>query len=134
MPNAANRAKSKWNSTNYDQIKVSVRPEIATAFKAACAAAGLSIAGVLSKFMAEYGAATATIPTDKKTSSPSLSVKKNRSSMVRKLALQLEQILEVEQQVMDNIPENLYNAGLYDEVEERVGLIEEAIVILNDLY
>ena len=56
MSSAVSIAKAKWNATNYVQVKVSVRPEIAAALKAAYAAAGVSMAGKLSQFMAEYGA------------------------------------------------------------------------------
>jgi hypothetical protein len=37
------------------QVKVSVRAETASAFKAACDAEGLSMASVLTQFMGRYG-------------------------------------------------------------------------------
>ena len=60
MSDLATKAKARWNAANYVQLKVSVRPEIAAAFKAACAASGVSMAGELSRFMAEYSATPGT--------------------------------------------------------------------------
>jgi hypothetical protein len=54
LSKAANQAKTKWNSENYTQVKAYVAPEIASAFKAACAAAGVSMNSKLSQFMADY--------------------------------------------------------------------------------
>ena len=54
MSNSKNQAKTRWNSKNYKQVKVSVEPEIASSFKIACIKAGYSMASVLSEFMAKY--------------------------------------------------------------------------------
>ena len=134
MSSAATRAKAKWNSANYNQVKISINPVLASSFRAACAAAGVSIASVLSQFMAEYSATKAMQHADKKTSEVSLSTKKKRSITVRKLTYQLEQIREAEEQSMENIPENLRSAGPFEEAEERIRLMEEAIEILECLY
>jgi len=50
-------AKNQRNAcakAKYTQVKVSVDPGIASAFKEACAAANVSMAAELSKFMADY--------------------------------------------------------------------------------
>jgi len=134
LSSAATRAKAKWNSANYDQVKISVNPALASSFRAACAADGVSIASVLSQFMAEYSATEAIQYATKKTSTVSLSTKKKRSSTVRKLTCQLEQVREAEEQSMENIPENLRSAGPFEESEERIRLMDEAIEILEELY
>lgn len=137
LSSAANKAKTKWNSANYDQVKISINPVVASSFRAACAAAGVSIASVLSQFMVEY-TATEVIQhaqhASKKTLAISLSTRKKRSSTVRKLIYQLEQVREAEEQSMENIPENLRSAGPFEEAEERIHLMDEAIEILEGLY
>ena len=134
ISNAASKARAKWNSVNYDQVKVSVYPEIASSFKAACIASGVSMASVLSQFMTEYGATTVAKRSEKKASLSSLSTKKNRSNTVRKLTHMLIQVRDAEEEVMDNIPENLRGAGLFDEVDERIQSLSEAIDILESIY
>jgi hypothetical protein len=46
----------------------------------------------------------------------------------------LEQVRDAEEQAMENIPENLRSAGPFDEAEERVQSMDEAIAILEGLY
>jgi len=50
----SNTVKDRWNASHYTQIKVSVNPDTATAFKEACAVNGVSMASILSEFMDEY--------------------------------------------------------------------------------
>ena len=134
MPNAANSAKTRWNAANYTQIKASVRPEIAAAFKAACAAAEVSIAGELSRFMAEYAsAAESREPAKRKAANPVLT-KKRRSSMVSEMIRKLEQVRDAEEQAMENTPENLRGSANFEASEERIPLMEDAIDILERLY
>jgi hypothetical protein len=54
LSSSANKAKTKWNVEHYKQVKVSVNPAVAAAFKFVCESAGVSMAGVLSSFMAQY--------------------------------------------------------------------------------
>jgi hypothetical protein len=50
----SNQTKQKWNAVHYTQVKVSVKPEVAKAFKEACVVNGVSQAAVLSDFMIKY--------------------------------------------------------------------------------
>ena len=135
MPNAATRAKAKWNSANYTAIKVSVRPEIAAAFKDACANAGVSMAGEISRFMAEYAAAPVTHKTSAKAATVDLvSTKKKRGKTVRSLVATLWQVRDAEEQAMENTPESLRGTENYEASEERVSSMDEALAILEDLY
>jgi uncharacterized protein (DUF4415 family) len=54
MGKTSNIAKQKWNSAHYVQIKAHIKPEIASAFKAACTASGTTMASELSAFMEEF--------------------------------------------------------------------------------
>lgn len=135
LSDAANRAKAKWNSANYTQIKVSVYPDVAASFKASCAAAGSSMASVLSQFMTEYSAGMAGQKPHKKTvSSDMVSTKKKRSKSVGGLIRILEQVRDAEEQAMANTPENLQGAENYQASEERMPLLDEALDILERIY
>jgi len=114
---------------------VSVRPEIATAFKAACAAAGASMAGELSRFMAEYGAKPPNQDIGrKKTEVNPVSTKKKRGKTVRGLIDMLEQVKAAEERAMENTPENFRESENFEASEERVSSIDEALDILERLY
>jgi len=129
MSNAAIGAKQRWNTAHYTQVKVSVSPEIASAFKAACAASNVSMAGALSRFMADYGktAATHKKPTDYAT-------KRQRRAAVRSLIQQLDQIKDAEERYRDNIPGNLRSSAVFDAADQCTSLLEEAIDILGSIY
>lgn len=132
MSNATTRAKAKWNTANYIQIKVSAYPEIADAFKAACKSAGVSMASELSRFMAEYSAA----PISKKAAvaSKSTFTKKKRRNTVRMVIRQLEQVRDAEEQAMDNTPDSFRESDNFAASEESLSKLEEAIGILEDIY
>jgi len=134
-PNPATEAKKRWNAKNYTQIKISVSKEVASTFKAACTVAEVSIAGVLTQFMVEYGAVE-TMPKPCKETAPALSPpsKKKRDSAIREAISKLKWAYEAEEQSMENIPDNLRGAGNYEASEERVALMEEALDILERLY
>jgi len=51
MGKTSNQAKQQWNAKNYVQIKISIAPDIAAAFKAKCAAAGVSVTSELIRLM-----------------------------------------------------------------------------------
>ena len=136
MPNIASKAKARWNAANYAQVKVSVRPDIADAFKAACAAAGISMAGELSRFMAEYAVMTTPAKTVsmKTKETDSVSTMKKRRNTVRAVKALLEQVKDAEEQFIGNAPENLQNAPIYEKAGEYVEVLENIIEQLGDIY
>ena len=135
LSNAANKAKTKWNSAHYEQIKVSVGKDVAASFKSACAAAGVSMASVLSQFMAEYADTQANQKTSKKTETLDfVSTKKKRSNTVSGLIGKLELVRDAEERAMENTPENFRGTGSFEASEERIPLMEEALDILERLY
>jgi hypothetical protein len=74
-------------------VKVSVKPEIAAAFKSACAAGGASMAGVLSRCMSEYaGIAVKSAALPKQ-----LDTRPGRRQAVRKVAQLIETIRDAEE-------------------------------------
>jgi hypothetical protein len=136
MTNAATRAKARWNAANYVQIKVSVRPNIADAFKTTCAANGVSIAGALSQFMAGYAAAAATNKAfgTKTEAADSVSTMKKRRKAVRSVAALLEQVRDAEERFIANAPENLQCAPIYETAEQYVSVLDDVIEQLGEIY
>jgi hypothetical protein len=130
MGNTSTYAKQQWNARNYTQVKVSLKPEAAAAFKAACAASNETIAGVLSKFMEQYCKTAA----PKGGYSPDLSSRRQRRTAVRSLICQLERIRDGEEQYMNNIPDNLQGSSVFDRAEQCISLLNDAIELLEMAY
>jgi hypothetical protein len=111
------------------QVKVTVDSEVASAFKEACASSNISMASMLSQFMAEC--ANADIP--KRKLSPDYSTKRRRRAAIHKVVRQLGQIRDCEEQYRDRIPENLQGATVYENAEEFVSCLDAAIDALESI-
>jgi len=131
LSKAANRAKTTWNAAHYKQLKFSVSPEIAAAFKATCKNAGVSMAGEISQFMAEYSAVTVT---RKAEPVEVLSTRRMRRKVVTEMALQMECVLEAEMRSHERVPENLRGSSAYEDDDERISSMEEAAELLRSIY
>jgi len=107
------------------QLKVSVDPAIAAAFKNACAASNISMAAAISQFMADFSNMAA-----ERKPSPDYSTRRRRRAAIQIFAKQLEQIKDCEEEYRDRIPENLQGSMVYDRAEELVSLLDEAIDLL----
>jgi hypothetical protein len=134
MSNAATQAKQRWNaaknfSSFYTQVKVSVNPEVASAFKSAYAAANVSMAEKLTQLMTEF---SDTVAKDK--TKPNYSTKRQRRASVRSIARQLEQIKDAEECYKDNIPANLQGSVVFEAADQSVSLLDEAIETLDSVY
>jgi len=127
MGTAANQAKSRWNANHYTQIKISVAPEVASAFKAACAASNISMTGKLSQLMSDYGD---TITKRQ----PEYATRRQRRAAVRAIIRQLEQIKAAEERYRDVIPENLQGSVVFDNADQCVSLLDEAIELIGSIY
>jgi len=130
MPNPSNASKQRWNAKNYVQVKVSVKPELAAAFKAACTAAGASMASVLSGFMASYCQHPAVQgPPDDPYATRGL-----RRRAVEGFICKMESLALAEERYRDNIPENLRGSARYEEADRSVDAAYEAIDLLREVY
>ena len=127
--NAATQAKSRWNDRNYTQVKAHVDPDVASDFKKACAANGVSMASALTQLMAEYRGTV-----KKRKPSPDYSTRRQRRAAVNRFVQQLELIMAAEERVRDNTPENLQGAATYEETGEIASMLEAAIDSLNSIY
>ena len=126
----SNKAKQSWNKAHYTQVKVSVTPDIAAAFKAACAARGDSQACVLSKLMADYSQAgiKKTEPADK------LDTRKRRRVAIKAIAARMGEVLAAEERYRDNVPENLEGSKWHEASEESISVMQEIIDLMSDIY
>jgi len=131
LSRAANRAKTKWNAKNYSQVKVSVDPEIAAAFKTACGIAGHSMASVLSQFMAHY---SATMKKSNSTTEDDVSTRGKRRKLVQAYTQRLERVRAAEENYMSNIPVNLQGSIRYEAAEQSVSVMDEVIERLGEIY
>jgi len=111
------------------QLKVSVEPAVADAFKTACTASGVSMASELSRLMIER----ARIPATKKTSDKT-STRARRRKAVREATALLHAIAEAENGYRENIPGNLSGGSAYDAAQAAVDALEEAISILEGAF
>jgi hypothetical protein len=99
---------------------------VASAFKDACDAKNVSMASVLSEFMAGYSASALT----NSKRPPDYATKRRRRTAITSIVKQLEQIKIAEEQYRDNIPVNLQGSAVYDNAEQSVSWLEEAIDLL----
>lgn len=130
MGATSNKAKQRWNNAHYVQVKVSVQPEIAVAFKARCLATNVSMASVISKFMAGQDA----VKCSQKTSADPYATRQKRRMALNALIQQLHSIMCAEQGYLENIPDNLRNSQTYEVAENSVSAFEEALEILEGAY
>ncbi|MDR1322766.1 MAG: hypothetical protein LBK56_15330 [Gracilibacteraceae bacterium] len=121
-------AKEAWNAAHYTQVKISVKPEIAAAFKSACAAGGASMAGVLSRCMSEYAGIAV------KLAALPVETRPNRRQAVRKIAQLIKEICDAEEGYKNRIPQNLAESERYMNAEESVSKLEEAVEALAEAY
>jgi hypothetical protein len=115
------------SAAGYTQVKVSIDSGIAAAFKAACMAADVSMARVVSDFCAKYSdTATKDRVTD-------LSTRRKRRAEVRSIVERLEQVKAAEESYRDNIPENLQGSQVFERAEGFVSLLEDVVDLLGSI-
>jgi len=115
--------------SKYTQVKVSVDPGAAAAFKAACAASNVSMAAELSRFMTDYANGSV-----KRKPAPDYSTRRRRRTIVRAMIKEMEQMREYEESVRDNCPENLQGASSYETTEEAIDSLDNAIDALSGFW
>jgi len=130
MGKTSNEVKQRFNEAHYVQLKVSVKPRIAAAFKEKCNENGVSMAGVLSQYMAIYSgtAAKNSLPLIKTKTRP------DRRESVKSLIARLEQLRDAEEAYMDNIPENLQSSPNFEAAEDSVAALSDALELLQNAY
>jgi hypothetical protein len=131
MGHTSNEAKQRWNDSHYTQLKVSVSPELAAAFKAKCIGEGVSMASEITRFMT---AKTSGVNRPLAPSSLPYETRQKRRKAVSKMILELENIIASEQGYLDRIPANLQASSLYDAAVETVDVLTDALGMLSEAY
>ena len=123
MGKTSNEAKQRWNTAHYTQVKVSVQPEIAAAFKKKCQEKGVSMASEIARFMSG----------ENKKTDPCSTRQRRRKALIS-VIMQLEAICDAETQYWHNIPINLQNGERYEAAEQAATAMEEAVALLYQAY
>ena len=114
---------------NYTQIKISVHPDIALAFKETCASSNISMTSVISQYIAHYSQVKL-----REAIGFNIRIRSERKKRVKDLVQRLDQIRAAEERYMENIPQNLQNSQFYENAEHAISAIEEAIQLLETAY
>jgi len=118
---------------SHKQLKVSVESDLAESFKAACINTGVSMAAEISAFMAARTGAvprTAVIVNRQ----DRYNTRAKRRYHIGKILIQLKDILDYEDAYRSNIPVNLQSGQAYENAEQAIDSLEQAIELLNDAY
>jgi len=115
------------------QVKVSIDPKVAIAFKAACVASDTSMAAELSAFMSDR-ARVLNESAEKRLKTDSLETRGKRRRQVSLIIARLVSIKEFEEAYQQRIPENLQESQAYENSSHSIDVLEEAINLLEDAY
>jgi hypothetical protein len=130
MGATSNESKQRWNESRYTQVKFSLEPELVAAFKAMCAAEGVSMASEITRFMRmKTGCGQPAEP-----AAGPFGTRRKRSKEMKAVRNNIAAMLEAEQRSMDRIPESLQGGGAYEMAEQTASVLEEALAILADAY
>lgn len=108
------------------QVKVSVEPQIAIAFKRACAAANVSMAAELSKFMVDYANGSV-----KSRVAPDYTTRRKRRTATKRIIMELEQLKAAEEYLLNHAPVNLQGAPTYETAEDYISIFDDVIGLLK---
>jgi hypothetical protein len=112
---------------DYTQVKVSIDPVLANAFKEACRASGVSMASVLSDYMADFSRV------DKKHKQGSLTTRRQRKTAIKRFSEQLCMIRDAEEAYLGNVPENFQGSVVTERAENFISLLEDVLEILDSV-
>ena len=124
--NLAKHTPQKTKEYPYMQIKVAIKPALATAFKQSCTSSGTSITSVLTGFISAF----VNEPKHSATLAD-LSTRGKRRKSIKTVITQLEQILGAERGYQERIPGNLRSSVNYERSEELISILEVVIKNLN---
>jgi hypothetical protein len=117
--------------TKNRQLKISAESDLADAFKAFCAAHGVSMASEFSRFMRESSGARAPVRTP---GPDETSTRRRRRNAVAGIVAKLRSIADAEDSYCGNIPENLKSGAAHESASAAVDAIEEAIALLDEAF
>ena len=129
-----NDARTQWNAKQYTQVKAHVSPDVAADFKAACAARGESMATVISRAMIDYCGGKPEKKSKARVLAPDYSTRGKRRTALRYHTEQIEAIRDAEETYKDRIPETLQGGQRYDDAEQTVEALDEAVDALSRAF
>jgi hypothetical protein len=131
-----NKSKTQWNAKRYTQVKVSINPDVAAAFKATCECNEVSMAKAMTTLMSEYSGLVRLKEQAIKSGSKGdrFGTRRKRRKELDNVLVILEMIKEGEEEYRSNIPENLQNSVRYDAADHCIDTLENAITDLSDAY
>ena len=113
------------------QVKITIEPEIAEAFKTACTNKGVSMTKELTRLMSDH----ARIATrDQFKNKGLIENRGGRRKELNKLIARIEAIRDAEDEYKNRIPENLQSGSAYESVEQTVEAIDQAIDWLHEAF
>ena len=118
--------------TESRQFKFLVEAGLASAFKSACKNAGLSMADELAAHMAKY--VRDSKPPTLKTSPIRIATRRDRRIAMRSIVTMLTSVKDAESAYMERIPESLASGPVYEAAEAAVGMMDEAISLLEEAF
>jgi len=124
-------SKKRWNTANYKQINIAVRPELAAAFRTACEQSQTPMREGFITLMTEYCAEP---PAIKEKKDNSYTVRSSRRKATSAIIGQLEKIRNAEEEYKQRIPVNLQSSSRYESAEQAVEALGEAISILGEAF
>ena len=113
------------------QVKITVEPEVASAFKKACAKSGVTMTEELLNFMIERASILS------QSYGKNIDLLRSRGGRRRETAAaisKLETIRDAEADYMDRIPPNLQGGPAYEAAENAVEQIDQAVDMLRDAF
>jgi hypothetical protein len=119
--------------SEYKQVKISVDPAVAAAFKIACSAAGVSMASELSRFMRSRAGELESMPA-RDAALDRVSTRGLRRKAVKAVIARLERIRDAEESYCGRIPENLAQGSAFEAAEQAVSDLEQAINLLSEAF
>lgn len=122
----------RWNANHYKQLKFSLHPEIADAFKSACAERGLSMASVISQFMCDYSDIHHTNAI--KLEPDKLASRRLREKAMYAVITTITAIYNKEAESLAKIPVNFRDSDAYTETERIAEALETALEFAKDVY
>ena len=131
MPGTHYESKKRWNASNYKQVNVAVRPELADAFRVACEQVGTPMREVLINYMTDYAAMP--VPPKKKREKGYVD-RGSRRKAVANIVKQLGLIRNAEERYMLKIPENLTSSDKYVSAEQTIEFLDEAVGVLINAF
>jgi hypothetical protein len=130
MGKTSNKAKDVWNASRYTQVKVSVKPDVASSFKAACKRDGVSMARDLSEYMHKRGR----LRLSEKPASIRFTTRRDRRAALSYLLQQIECVRSAEEAYLDRIPDNLSTSKRYEDTQTALAKMEEVLDLLTEVY